>query len=534
MSTPTEVELKFQVPPARRAQVAAFVAGRAGASREIRLQAAYVDTPDRLLARAGMALRLRREGRQWVQTLKGMGSDGMTRDEHNLPLPGAAMPAVDPARHVGQRVGERLLALLAGQPEAALQTLFRTDIRRTVRRLRSPHGTVELAFDEGWLIAGEARLPVCELEIELLGGHPLAVLDVARRWALRYGLWLDTRSKAERGDMLARGVTMAAPARGGSVTLHKDQTACQGLQTVIAACRDPVLVNAAQIASGEFEAEHVHQLRVALRRLRSALRLFDGDAAARALAAPLAEPAADLFRRLGAARDLAVMDGELAEALATALRGIGADGQLPASAPSHGVEAPTDVLREPASQHLLLDLLAAGLPPLPAAASAPRGGDVQPAEPPANALALAAAGSGAVSAPPAKPARLRDLLANRLQRWHRAVLRDAARFDELDEPSRHLLRKRIKRLRYAAEFGASLFDAERVRRSLRPLRRVQERLGALNDVAVALQAFDALKATDPRAWFALGWLAARREELLAGAPPELRALAKRKAFWRKR
>lgn len=525
MSAAAEVELKFQVPAARCAEVAAFVAGRPGASRQIRLQAAYSDTPDRLLAQAGLALRLRREGRQWVQTLKGAGSDGLSRDEHNLPLPGAARPAIDPQRHAGEAVGERLLTLLASHPDAALQTLYHTDIRRTVRRLRSPHGTVELAFDEGRLVAGEARLAVCELEIELVSGHPLAVIDVARRWALRFGLWLDTRSKAERGDMLARGLAMAPPARGADVRLHKGQTARDALQTAIGACRDPVLVNASQIASGVHEPEHVHQLRVALRRLRSALRFFDGDPDARALAEPLAEPAATLFRRLGAARDLAVMDGELAAALGAALQGIGADGRLPAAEPTDAVELPSEVLREAASQHLLLDLLGAGLPAVPTPVAPRRRLSPPAAEPPVEAPS---------AGPTPPPARLREQLARRLNRWHRAVLRDAETFEQLDEAARHRLRKRIKRLRYAAEFATSLFDADRVRRSLRPLRRVQERLGALNDVAVALQAFDALKDRDPRAWFALGWLAARRKELLAGAPPELRALLKRKPFWRRR
>ena len=81
-----EIVLKLQVPAARRGAVDAAVAGTSPAPR-LRLQAAYHDTPERTLAAAGLALRLRREGRQWVQTLKGRGDGLMQRLEHEVTLP---------------------------------------------------------------------------------------------------------------------------------------------------------------------------------------------------------------------------------------------------------------------------------------------------------------------------------------------------------------------------------------------------------------------------------------------------------------
>src|SRR5258706_3426716 len=103
-----EIELKFQVPAARRAAVDAAVAGPAKAPR-MRLQAAYFDTSDHVLAKAGLALRIRREGRRVVQTLKGLGEDGLTRAEHNVDLPPGRDPEglADPALHAGTPVGER-------------------------------------------------------------------------------------------------------------------------------------------------------------------------------------------------------------------------------------------------------------------------------------------------------------------------------------------------------------------------------------------------------------------------------------------
>ncbi|MDP9045879.1 MAG: CYTH domain-containing protein, partial [Pseudomonadota bacterium] len=190
-----EVEIKLQVPAGQHRVVAAAVAGRAPTART-RLQAAYYDTADRALAEAGLALRVRREGRQWVQTLKGVGDDGLTRYEHNVARGGtAAPPPVDPGLHAGSPAGERLLALLAGSPGAGLQTLYRTDILRrrrllVVRAPDRPSAKVELAYDQGRIIAGEAVLAVSELEIELLAGTPAAVIETARRWIPRHGLWI--------------------------------------------------------------------------------------------------------------------------------------------------------------------------------------------------------------------------------------------------------------------------------------------------------------------------------------------------------
>ena len=63
-----EIELKLQVPQGALPAVEQAVA--VGQARRQRLQAVYFDTADRRLGAAGLALRLRKEGRRWVQTLK--------------------------------------------------------------------------------------------------------------------------------------------------------------------------------------------------------------------------------------------------------------------------------------------------------------------------------------------------------------------------------------------------------------------------------------------------------------------------------
>jgi inorganic triphosphatase YgiF len=503
-----EIELKLQVPAARRAEVEAAVAGRAPRAR-IRLQAWYHDCADRRLAAASLALRLRREGRRWVQTLKGAGDDGLTRAEHNVPRgTAAAMPMLDPTLHARTKVGERLLTLLAAPPAAALAPLYRTDIRRRtrVRPVRWPGGPssrVELAFDRGRIEAGARVLDVSELEIELQAGAPRAVIETARRWMLRHGLWLDLRSKSERGDLLARGETVA-PARGAqALQLGAAMSAAQAWQAALRNCADQILGNASQIASGTHDAEHVHQLRVGLRRLRSALALFEpGDASA-----ALGSDATALFRQLGAARDRVVIEDEFAAELRAAMREAGVAIEPPVLAGSDTEAAPPELLRLRASQGLLLDLIEAMQPNVSADAD----------------------DDATADAPP-----LRERLAARLNHWHRQVVADAKHYFELDDAQRHRLRKRAKRLRYATEFCAALFERRAVRRYLKALRGLQQRLGAITDTTMAMRAFAPRADTEPAAMFALGWLAARHAALVAASGPELKRFAKVRRYWREK
>jgi triphosphatase len=524
-----EVELKFQVPAESRKAVEAAVAGQRPTPR-MHLQASYFDTPAAALADAGMALRLRKEGRRWVQTLKTAlaDGDGMARSEHNVPRTdaGVALPAVDPQLHAGVPEGALLLKHLKARRDrdgAALQRVMGTDIWRRARTVRATGGTVELAFDVGTIEGGPAaaprRISVCELEIELKSGNPQAVLATAERWVRRYGLWLDTRSKAELGGLLARDLPMAEPCCAAAVQLSKSMTLAQSRHAVLQSCLEHISINASQIASGVHAPEHVHQLRIALRRLRTALRFFEERAVVAASAAAdspavevvapvdhaavhqalahqaLADDAAAVFRQLGAARDRAAVAEPLAKDLARALATVG----MPADAP-------------------MLFALSQGAPGMANA-------QVQAGSAPQDTAPVGAGGD----LPPA----LRDQLGARLNRWHRSAVADALAFDTLDDAGRHQLRKRIKRLRYAAEFAAGAFDAGAVRAYLKGLRRLQDRLGTVNDVAVGIALVSAAAPHDARALFALGWLAAQRLQALQDCQPELADFAKLPRFWRR-
>ena len=154
-----EIELKFQVPVTRLEAVRGAVT--TAKAQRTRLRARYLDTPDRRLAHARVALRLRCEGERWVQTLKAEGDGPMRRLEHEVPLPlGHEPPRLELCRHAGTRAAD-VLASALGLPWAdvtartgagddlGLAVCFETDILRTSRMSRVPGGRVELALDEG-------------------------------------------------------------------------------------------------------------------------------------------------------------------------------------------------------------------------------------------------------------------------------------------------------------------------------------------------------------------------------------------------
>ena len=491
-----EIELKLQVPQSARRAVEAAVA--APGARRLHLQATYFDTADRRLAAAGLALRIRREGRRRVQALKGPGADAMQRMEHEVELPLAAGAAPDPARHAATPCGERLAAALAPRDgEAAapvLEAQFRTDVWRRKRILRTRLGTVELAYDSGEIVAGARRQPVHELEVELVSGQAAAVVEVARRLMLRHGLWLDVTTKAARGDRLALNQHLGPAPRARAVDLAPGMTADAAQHAVLGNCLRQILPNASEVASGHYGDEHVHQLRVGLRRLRTALRFFEGQAAP--VPASWAERLAALFRGLGLVRDR----DALAASLLPSLQAAGAPlFELP---PAPEGPTPTELMRSADANTLWLELLGwHAAPPAPSTAEG---------------------------------TPLTATIDERLARWHHRVVRAGRHWARLEDVARHTPRKRAKSLRYAAEFVASLHDGEGVARYLAGLAPVQDSLGRYNDLCVALATYRDAVGDDPRAWFAIGWLTARRDVLLAESEAVLKAFAHCRPFWKRR
>ncbi|MEJ8854813.1 CYTH and CHAD domain-containing protein [Variovorax robiniae] len=500
-----EIEFKFQVPARHLKAVEQDI--RAAKAVRQHMQAHYFDTPDGLLAARGVALRLRKEGRRWVQTAKALGDGPLHRLEHNVDLGGgAAAPAHDPQRHAGTPVGDLLDKLLDHGAIPLVET-FGTDIWRLARNEREGDTTVELALDTGKVMTPPAdgregrASQVCELELELVDGRVEDLVALALRWSQRHGLWFSTVTKAERGQRLMAAEEGERPVKASPPVYGSNAITGDVVQrAVLAACLAQILPNASAIAAGSEDAEVIHQLRIGIRRTRTALRELEGLAPGRFDAAWEA-PLVEVFRALGAQRDrellLSVMQPRFDAAGAPAIAMKSSDDAQPA--PSAG-----EVVRAPAFQAALVSLI---------------GFTASPADDATTAQVDAAA--------------VRQILQARLGKLHKQVVRDGKRFESLPAEAQHRTRKRLKRLRYLAEFVAPLFDKAEVKRYVASLVPAQDALGEFNDETVALATYREATATDPHAWFAVGWLTAQQPAAARGCRKALRQLAKAKRFWRK-
>jgi inorganic triphosphatase YgiF len=588
----SEQELKLHVPQSARRAVEREI--RQKDATTIRLHAMYFDTPDRELARARIALRLRQEGSEWMQTLKMPGANAITRIEINHPRPG---PILDLSVYAGTEV-EAPLAAIRGE----LGLRYETDVQRVLRKVRTRAGTVEVAYDTGLLRAGALELPISEVEFELLSGRPAAIFAVGCAWQQRHGLVLDARSKSERGDALAnvahglarshpdspkgkaeRTALIAdfwAPRGARTVMLRKEMTPAQALMHITEECLDQIVRNAAILSEadtdGYYEAgrpEHVHQLRVGVRRLRSAWRLFDGLATLPP--ETVQEDTRVHFEAFGMNRDDDVLFATVVPALAAA--GM-PDCKIPTA--GHDDDSRSVAAGKP-FQAWLLALLEWSLTPQAALVETPPAAQVPAqteagvsadadadaatdaqasAEPaPAGDVAVAAAVSSPATAATAvpdpaegqaylaaahvtptiiplnhvhAPTGLREKLLRRLRRLHKRVVSDGLQYAQLETEAKHALRKRAKRLRYGLNFAEGLLSGGRLRQYRKQLVAVQDILGEFNDLAVAHLRYEALVPRQPQAWFAVGWIAARQEALVGRAEIAFKALSQSQAFWK--
>ncbi len=117
----------------------------------------------------------------------------------------------------------------------------------------------------------------------------------------------------------------------------------------------------------------------------------------------------------------------------------------------------------------------------------------------------------------------------------KAEKRLAKRIDGLDEgdaPGRHRVRIAAKKARYAAEFFRDLLPARRVKRYVGHLEKLQDRLGLLNDMAVADQLLEELKGGNSQvarqASYVRGYMAASSEAGTQGLSKTLADVAKRR------
>jgi inorganic triphosphatase YgiF len=455
---PREVELKLDIDPADVPRIKRYFS-RLSRTRPVGrlLVSAYFDTPSLTLHESGLSLRVRRIGRKYVQTIKlaaGPAAGLYNRAEWERAIRGP-QPDLSLAR------GTALGSLLHGKLANSLAPVFETRIRRTTYWLASDGVRIAVTMDQGVVQAGRRRAAVCELEFELLKGDVGGLFAAARALGDLAPVRLSVKTKADRGyDLLRRKDSTSKPPEMVNVSLRA--TAGDAFQAIGRGCLRQLIANEKAVLAGDGEA--LHQMRIALRRLRAAISVFSevvGDKDSERLKVNLRQ----IGGELGWARDLDVYSADVLTPWRERY------GQEP------GVKS---ICRDFERRRALAYKRVAA--------------SIQSARFRNQVLDTAQwieEGPWIKSRYPA--ARLRRHrrvtlhAAEELARRRKKLIKAGRNVRELSDMARHRLRIRAKTLRYATEFFAGLFQnrkaGTRSREALSALKVLQHSLGALNDIA---------------------------------------------------
>jgi triphosphatase len=471
----------------------------------------YFDTPDLALHRRSLALGVGKEGRRYIQRLTGVNGKAIVppvSSEWQSAVPGAAPDLSRLGHH--EVVGD----IDASQ----LHPVFMSRIRRSTRVIRPDDATtVEVSCDEGHIeTADGATLPICELDLELKAGPPQALYELARALNEAMPLRILTRSNADRGYALLSGEKDEDATGGGfgKVELAPELPAEDGLSAILRHALWHMLAHDQAALDGE--AEGVHQMRVALRRLRATFSLFR----------PMIPEEQRLWATgemkwiasaLGPARNwdvfadhLGPLERHFPEAAGIAELSRRAQESRRAA---YGLVQQTIATRR--YTDVVLRLLTW---------TETRGWRQQ----------AVSETSVDLLAP------LGELAAELLERRHRKARRLARHFEALTPEERHGLRIAIKKLRYAVDSLQELYRPKAVRRYLRRLAGLQDDLGIVNDIATMDKLLEELQkmrgngeALRHGAALMQGWYGHVMAACEAKLGKKLDRFIEMKAFWRR-
>jgi triphosphatase len=469
-----------------------------------KLRTIYFDTPTHGLREAGISLRLRNYNGGWLQTVKADQhvSAGLSNPLELEVLLAIDRPDVD--KIADKKLKRRVTKALKG---TSLSPVFETVVERTTRKIRARGSEVELAVDAGELRTKEARAELREAELELKAGSAEGLLLAAEKLLAGQNLTLGTRSKAERGYrlVLQKTATSPEPEKSRPVHIRGKDTCAEAFTAILASASRQILVNRAALLETD-DPDAAHQMRIGLRRLRSALKALRPVAVSQSLTA-FDRAARQVANSVEALRDADVLISAIyapIEATASDRSGFAdLSGALTRYRRAKREEVRAS-LQGPAWTRLQLYLT------------------LWP-----------------------RTLEENDRLGRPVKKLARKVLRKAwkkparyaANLDRLTGEQRHQMRKALKKLRYQAEFFAPLFSASETEAFISELRALQDVFGYINDVRMAAKLVEigsqagaggnAVRAAS----YILGRHEAEAEHVWHGALPAWRALKRVPRYW---
>ncbi|MBV8747645.1 MAG: CHAD domain-containing protein [Xanthobacteraceae bacterium] len=523
MDSPREIEIKFTTPAEAWPQLKRSLPIRRGrAGKSTRLVSVYFDTHKCDLHKSGVSLRVRRNGRHRLQTIKAEEANSLsTRGEWEREVR-SDTPDLQAAQDTP---AAKLLSKKKIQHR--IRPVFETRVNRIVYPIKLGESMIEVAFDQGEIDSGRESSPLCEVELELKQGRPDDLFRLAKTLAEKVPVELALASKAERGYRLLSGDGESA-VKAAPVALRPDTPASQAFQAIAHACLVQLVENLPALRKGDSEA--LHQARVALRRLRAATSLF-ADVVRNQQTEGIKSELKWITSEFGPAREMDVL-WERADATSKETHALDADAEL------DGLPALEDELAQRRQRafrraraavestrfRMLLIDVAAWI----------EVGAWLRTDDPLRRLQCETA--------------IERLAATELDRCWKKILKRGRKLRGLDPRRRHKLRIAVKKIRYASEFFAGVFPGAKSNRRqtvfLKRLKPVQDCLGELNDITVhqhLTSEFAAEPAHGPRrkggenTAFAAGLLSgheqARLADVLDAADRAFRRCEEVKPYW---
>lgn len=417
-----------------------------------------------------------------------------------------------PSLEVGKMLGfsESLRRSIAGRP---LEARSVSEIERREGVLERSRARISVRLDEGFVECGPRRRNFHEIELQLLEGAEEELWRVAADLARQAAARFLTASEAELALAPEEGV---APVKARRPSLGGEASLDEAIVVTMSACLDQFVANWPALRFHAPE-EAIHQMRVALRRLRAGVGMLLRGVASDALEKASAD-AKDIAARLGEARNLDVLVDMLTAGPLAQASGEPSFYALLDAVERRRIEKHAEVgalIAAPRTTQFVIDLRCAlaakDWRPLPAEGTCPLD--------------------------PSAPGSAREFAVRSLDRLHRRAMKKSRDLSSLTPEQRHKARIAFKKARYAAEFFQSLFDAPgEARRYLKRTAALQDKLGAINDLAVAVEILRELGEADPAlapaSAFAVGWCAHAREGAAVDWKKIEKSSKKLEAFWR--
>lgn len=510
-----EIELKFLVDEAVTDRIISRLRAIGSGHRTRKLRSIYYDTAEHALKTDRVALRLRHDGRNWIQSVKaGSGPASGLSDAEEIENP-SDNDVPDLCAISDQAMRSRLTRLVGRD---ALRPVCETLVERTSCDVDLGDGSrAQLAVDTGEIRANGHTAPIREIEIELIEGKIGQLFEFARRLFPRGGFRFSRYSKGARGYMLATEEyrePAPGPRRAQSVEIVAGQETQDAACAILRECVDQIGANL-DFCQRSDEPEGPHQLRIGLRRLRTAFSVL-APAIGCAEMNRLAEEAKWLGQVAGSLRDLEVIrDDIIGPAVAEKRYAVDLKPSLQRARRLARAKR-SAVIGELASGRAVAFLLD---------------------------LARFVETRGWMAESEGERARqlvgpTGVLAGSALEQQWKKVRKRAANIAELDIDARHKLRKELKKIRYTVEFFAPLYPEENVKPFLSRLKKLQDQFGDLNDVATLEAHAGVLEGkarANPAVARALGYLIgfnrAYAEIRWTGAKSSWRDLKKTRPFW---